>query len=166
MNAVKGIEYKKPDLEHKQLQRIKRLKSRSLAVRQEVCPERARYYTRVYRDNPSEPLIIVRAKALRETLRFMTISIEEDELLAGSQAGSLRAAPIFPEYTVNWVIEEIDELEKRPGDAFFVRPEVKEELLVICRWWQGRTVHDRCLATLPKEIRMSIPWVFFLQREI
>jgi len=153
MTNTKIMEYKKPDIQKLKRERIARLKSRSLAVRQEVCPERARYYTKVYRENPSEPLIIVRAKALRETLQSMTISIGEDDLLAGDQAGSLRAAPIYPEYTVNWLEEEIDELEKRPGDAFFVKPEVKEELLDICRWWQGRTVHDRCLATLPEEIQ-------------
>jgi formate C-acetyltransferase len=54
---------------------------------------------------------------------------------------------------VDWVLSEIDELGVRPADRFAVRPEAREELLDICRWWKGRTVQDRCLATLPEEVR-------------
>ena len=66
MRSKQTIEYTRPEIGRDIRDRIERLKTRSLSVSQEVCPERARYYTRVYRDNPSDPLIIIRAKALRE----------------------------------------------------------------------------------------------------
>jgi formate C-acetyltransferase len=131
------------------------MKERSLGVTQRVCVERARYFTEGFRDNLCEPMIIRRAKGLAHVLTNMSIYIEPEELLVGKQASSLRAAPMFPEFTVDWIFEEIDRLEERPADRFVLSPEEKTELLDICRWWKGRTVHDRCLATLPEEAKAA-----------
>jgi formate C-acetyltransferase len=146
------MDYKQPSLRDSALRRISALKRAALSVEQQVCPERARYFTAVYRENLSDPIIIKRALALENTLAHMTIRIDDGELIAGNQASTLRAAPIYPEFTVGWILEEIDELDRRPGDRFHVTPGVREELIEICTWWQGRTVHDRCLRMLPDEV--------------
>ena len=67
-------------------------------------------------------MIVQRALALQEHLRTRTIWIKHDELIVGNQASKVRAAPIFPEYTVRWIEAEIDELADRPGAGFAVRP--------------------------------------------
>jgi pyruvate formate-lyase/glycerol dehydratase family glycyl radical enzyme len=149
------MNYRVPSLSETALNRIGGLKSRSVEVVQEVCPERARYLTETYSETRGDPVIMRRAKALANVLGNMTVFILPGELLAGNQASALRAAPIFPEYTVDWIVEEIDELAKRPGDRFAVRPEVREELLEICRWWKGKTVHARCLSTLPEPVKRA-----------
>lgn len=136
-------------------ERIDRMKQRSLDVVQEVCVERARYFTESFKSSAAEPMIIRRAKALVHVLENMSIYIEPDELLVGKQASTLRGAPMFPEFTVDWIFDEIDDLEKRPADRFIVSPKVREELLEICSWWRGKTVHDRCLASLPEEVLLS-----------
>jgi len=133
--------------------RIAELKKKHLDVEQQICVERARYLTESLRENVSEPMIIRRARAVANVLSKMTVFIEPGELVVGKQAGTLRAAPIFPEFAVDWVLAEIDEIATRPADRFTLRPEVREELIDICRWWKGRTVQDRCQATLPKEVR-------------
>lgn len=133
--------------------RIEKLKQESVGVEQEVCVQRARYLTEAYRENEADPMILRRAKALKNVLNKMTLFIEDGQLLAGNQAGKLRAAAIFPEYCVNWIFEEIDELEKRPGDRFKVAPEAKTELLEIAEWWKGKTLEDRCQATLPQDVK-------------
>ncbi len=46
-----------------------------------------------------------------------TIWIKHDELIVGNRASEVRAAPIFPEYTVSWIEKEIDDLADRPGAA-------------------------------------------------
>jgi formate C-acetyltransferase len=73
----------------------------------------------------------------------MTIFINEGELIVGNQASKLRAAPIFPEYVTSWIINELDEFDKRPGDAFFITAEQKEELKEICSRWNGKTLIER-----------------------
>ncbi len=133
--------------------RIARQKEKLLRTKPGVCTERARIYTEVYRNNQDKPLIIIRALALDETLRRMSIFIDEGELIVGNQSSKPRAAPIFPEYAVGWILKELDSLAERPGDAFYPTQQVKEELREICPWWQGRTLLERGTALLPPLMR-------------
>ncbi|MEI7990162.1 MAG: pyruvate formate lyase family protein, partial [Chloroflexota bacterium] len=117
-----------------------------------VCVERARYLTQAYKQYEGDPPVLKRAKALAHVLDNMTIYIKKGELLVGNQASKPRAAPIFPEYSADWIGKEIDELSSRPADQFVVDPAVKKELLEdVLPYWQGRTLYDRVLATMPEE---------------
>ncbi len=109
-----------------------------------ICTERAEAYTRAYQANEDKPVIVQRALALQEHLRTRTIWIKHDELIVGNQASKVRAAPIFPEYTVRWIEAEIDELADRPGAGFAVSEEDKQSIHAITPYWRGKTVQDRC----------------------
>lgn len=135
--------------------RLSFLKASSLNVSQEICIERARYLTEAYKTNKSDPMILRRAKGLKNTLEKMTIFIEDEQLIAGNQARKLRAAPIFTEYDVDWIINEVEELPKRPVDKFIVNNDIKQELLEICEWWNSKTVKDRCDTTLSSEVKKA-----------
>ncbi|WP_312210281.1 formate C-acetyltransferase/glycerol dehydratase family glycyl radical enzyme [Pseudescherichia sp.] len=113
-------------------------------VKPPVCTERARHYTDSYRQHLDKPIPVRRALALAHHLAERTIWIKHDELIIGNQASELRAAPIFPEYTVSWIEKEIDDLADRPGAGFAVSEENKRVLHEICPWWRGQTVQDRC----------------------
>ncbi len=134
-------------------ERIAGLRERVLSAKPSVCTERARFYTEVYRNNEDRPVIIKRALALQKTLREMTIYIDEGELIVGNQSSSHRAAPIFPEYAVDWLPAEMDELDKRPGDAFYITYEHKKELRDIAQWWKGKVLWDRGRALMSQELR-------------
>jgi pyruvate formate-lyase/glycerol dehydratase family glycyl radical enzyme len=123
--------------------RINKLKSNVLSARSTICTERAGFYTQIYQEFESSPVILKRAYALEKTLKKMTIFIIEGELIVGNQSSKLRAAPIFPEYVTSWIINELDEFDKRPGDAFFVTAEQKNELKEICAWWKGKTLIEK-----------------------
>lgn len=116
-----------------------------------VCSERARHYTKVYQENRDKPLPVRRALALAYHLANRTIWIRHDELIVGNQASEVRAAPIFPEYTVSWIEKEIDDLADRPGAGFSVSEENKRILHEICPWWRGQTVQDRCYGMFTDE---------------
>lgn len=134
-------------------ERIAHLREKVLRTKPTVCTERARFYTEVYQENEDQPVIIKRALALKKTLEQMSIFIDEGELIVGNQSSSHRAAPIFPEYAVDWLPEEMDELDKRPGDAFFITGEHKQELKEIAAWWKGRVLWDRGRALMSQELR-------------
>ncbi len=134
-------------------ERIAHLREKVLSTKPTVCTERARFYTEVYRENEEQPVIIKRALALQKTLEKMTIFIDEGELIVGNQSSSHRAAPIFPEYAVDWLPEEMDELDKRPGDAFYITEEHKVELREIATWWKGKVLWDRGRALMTQELR-------------
>lgn len=139
--------------------RMQTLRERVLQARPGICLERARCYTRVYQDFSREPVVVRRALALKKTLLDMTIFIEKETLLAGNHSSQLRAAPIFPEYAVEWIEQEIDQFDQRPGDRFFLAPdeetarEKREELLEICRFWRGKTTLDRGRALMAPHLR-------------
>ncbi len=123
--------------------RISRLKEKVLSIKPSVCTERARFYTEVYQERSGMPVILKRAYALERTLNKMSIFIEDGELIVGNHSSRLRAAPIFPEYAVQWILDELDEFDKRPGDAFYLTDEHKNELREICHWWKGKTLIER-----------------------
>lgn len=119
-----------------------------------VCVERAVLTTDTYRENMDKPLSIRRALMLKNVLENMSIYIEPQTLLAGNQAASNRSAPIFPEYAMDWVIDELDAFDKRDGDRFYITEENKQALRDIAPFWQHNTTKERGLAAMPAESRV------------
>ncbi len=132
--------------------RIRIQKDRILKTKPTICTERAFFYTEAYRKNESLPVIMKRALALKDTLEKMSIRIEADELIVGNHSSAVYAAPIFPEYAVEWIKNEINDFEKRTGDAFYPDEKTKQELLEICEYWEGRTTLDKGQALMSPEL--------------
>lgn len=129
--------------------RMNHFREELLNAKPQVCVERAMITTEVYRENQAQPLAIRRAVMLREILKRMSIFIEPDTMIAGNQASSNRSAPIFPEYAMSWVIEELDQFEHRDGDVFYITEENKQKLRDIAPFWENNTLLDRGLAAFP-----------------
>ena len=136
--------------------RVQKLRERLLDTTPQVCVERARLVTEAYQAHQADPPVLRRAKALAHVLDNMTIFIDQGELIVGNQASSPCAAPIFPEYSIHWIEEEIDHFANRPADVFLVCPEVKKELLEdILPYWRRKTLYDRVMATLPDYVKQA-----------
>jgi formate C-acetyltransferase len=125
-----------------------------LNARPFVCVERAKLTTETYRDNMDQPLAIRRALMYKNVLENMSIFIEDETLIAGNQASSNRSAPIFPEYAMDWVIDELDKFDKRDGDRFYITEENKQALREIAPFWKHNTVKDRGLAAMPESAKV------------
>ncbi|MBZ4667937.1 MAG: glycyl radical enzyme [Defluviitaleaceae bacterium] len=93
-------------------ERIKKLKDEVVSIKPKICIERARLITESYKETESLPMVMRRAKALEKILLNMSIYISEGELIVGNQASKPRSAPIFPEYSWDWIAEEIDSFEE------------------------------------------------------
>ncbi len=119
-----------------------------------VCTERAKATTEAYERYAAQPLPILRARMLDTILSSMTIYIEDETLIAGNQASSNCAAPIFPEYAMDWVIDELDKFDKRDGDVFHITEENKQVLRDIAPFWKGRTIKEKALARMPEGSRL------------
>ena len=133
-------------------QRIADYKKRILETVPTICTERARFYTEAYKQHRDKPVILKRAYALKDTLEKMSIRIEPEELIAGNHSSAIYAAPIFPEYAVEWIMREIDEFEKRPADDYHPDEKTKKELLEICSCWEGTTTLDKGRALMSEEL--------------
>lgn len=119
-----------------------------------VCVERAKFTTESYKEHADKPMVLRRALCLENILKNMTIFIEDYTVIAGNQASSNRSAPIFPEYAMDWVIDELDEFEKRDGDIFYITEDAKKVLKEIAPFWEHKTLKDRGIAGMPAESRI------------
>ncbi|KRM97460.1 formate C-acetyltransferase [Liquorilactobacillus aquaticus DSM 21051] len=125
-----------------------------LAAKPYIDPEKAILTTEAYKQYQDHQVDIIRARVLEHILKNMTIYIEKDTLLAGNQASHNRWAPVFPEYSMNWVIEELDIFEKRSGDVFYITEQAKEQLREIAPFWKHNTLEDRGYASFPPQSRV------------
>ena len=137
--------------------RTAKLNNELLAVKPEICIERARLVTDSYRETEVEPMLIRRAKAIAKVLKEMTIFIQRDQLIAGTQASRLRAAPLFPETEASYLGKEIDLFEKREQDRLIVRPKIKQELTEdILPYWKNKNIKKLALAAMPQQTRRLV----------
>lgn len=116
-----------------------------------ISTERAKLVTDAYRMYEAEPPVMKRARSLAYILDQMELSIYPEDLFLGYHCKELYAAPIFPEYSFDWIIDELDEFERRPTEAYFLTPEQKRELRDMAGYWKGRTLEDRALALFPED---------------
>lgn len=135
------------------------LTDRMKAFREEVLDEkpyidaqRAVLATQVYRENQNQLRVMVRALMLQKILENMSIYIEDKTLIVGNQATKNKNAPIFPEYTMEFVLNELDLFEKRDGDVFYITEETKQQLRDIASFWENNNLRARGEALLPEEV--------------
>lgn len=128
-------------------ERIEYLRLKAAAATSYICGERGRIVTDSYRDTEGEAPVIRRAIALRDVLEKMSIVIDENELIIGNHATRENAAPLFPEFSIDFLVNELDDFEKRPYDRFYVTDETKALIREIAPYWHGRTHEDRVVKT-------------------
>ena len=134
--------------------RMKEFREEVLDEKPYIDAQRAILATLAYKENLNQPRVMVRAKMLEKVLDHMSIYIEDKSLLAGNQATKNRNAPIFPEYTMEFVMNELDQFEKRDGDVFYITEKTKEQLREIAPFWQNNNLRARGEALLPEEVRV------------
>ena len=151
-----------------------RLTDRMAAFREEVLDEkpyidaeRAVLVTQAYKENQNQPRVMVRALMLQKILENMSIYIEDKSLIAGNQATKNKNAPIFPEYTMEFVMNELDLFEKRDGDVFYITEETKQQLRDIAPFWENNNLRARGEALLPDEVSVFMETgVFGMEGEL
>ena len=119
-----------------------------MSSERKVDIERAMIVTEMYRENEEKPQIIKRALALKAILSRMGIDLRDDELIVGNQNKDRRGVPLFPEYAVDWISEQMDTFPTRQGDQFQITEEQKRTLREVLPYWQGRSLRDKIKGSL------------------
>ena len=141
--------------------RMKQYREAVLDQKPYICAERAVLVTQSYQQHCNEPAVLKRAYMLENILSHMSIYIEDETCIVGNQASANRAAPVFPEYTMRFIIDELDTFEKRDGDVFYIREETKEALRTIAPYWEHNTLRAKGEALLPEEVSVFMETGFF-----
>ena len=75
----------------------------------EVDATRALKVTEAYKAHESDPHILQVAWAMYNHFTTSPIEIYEDELLVGTLGAPIKAGPVFPEFGVDWIVQEMKE---------------------------------------------------------
>lgn len=152
----------------KNVERFGSLTSRMNDFREQVLEEkpyidaqRALLATEAYKENKNQSAVMKRALMLKNILEKMSIYIEDETLIVGNQASSNKDAPIFPEYTMEFVMNELDLFEKRDGDVFYITEKTKEDLRSIAPFWENNNLRAKGGALLPEEVSVFMETGFF-----
>lgn len=136
--------------------RIARLRKALFEQQPKVCSERCNIFTESMKRNYAKPIPIRRAEAYYDVLTQMTVWVKDDELIVGNQAKWPKAAPIYPEYSYQWLVEEIGGKpyfwDQRPGDRFYADEDVKQDILRCVEYWKDKALVDYLRASLSEEI--------------
>jgi formate C-acetyltransferase len=137
------------------------LTSRMQAYRESVLDQkpyidaqRAVLATEAYKKNLNQPAVMKRALMLQNILAKMDIYIEDETVLVGNQSSVNRGAPVFPEYTMKFILDELDLFEKRDGDVFYITEETKKKLREIAPFWENNNLRARGEALIPEEMHV------------
>ncbi|MBQ6634745.1 MAG: glycyl radical protein [Lachnospiraceae bacterium] len=126
-----------------------------------IDAQRAVLATEAYKKNLHQPAVMKRALMLKNILEHMDIYLEDETILAGNQSSVNRGAPVFPEYTMKFILDELDLFEKRDGDVFYITEETKAQLRAIAPFWENNNLRARGEALMPEEMQVYMDTGFF-----
>lgn len=136
-------------------ERINRIIHRVHQIPETVDDERAMLYTEAHKKfgGAGGSQIIKNAKILAHILQNVTINIYPDELIVGEMGAPARFAPIFPEFSYDWIEDEIKNKpwSQRSNDIFQLSETAKDNLLGIADYWRGKNLKDQLLNKLTWE---------------
>lgn len=132
--------------------RVNRLRKTFLDTEFYVDSQRALLVTETYKKYTDAPQVIKCARALENVLLHADIEIYPDELIVGQAGGPFKAAPIFPEFSYKWIIDEMDNapFDKREHDEYYMDDKTAGDLRSIADFWDGKTVSE--------EIENNLDW--------
>lgn len=155
-NRVSPDAIKLCDESTKLTERIERLREQYHRTTPPLCIERARLLTESFRKTESEPMPIRRALAMENILSHISLYLCEDDMLMGALAEKRRGSSVFPEFSVDWIEQELNgnpvAFDKRKYDPYIVDPAVKRELLEdIIPYWREHCEEALVYSQLPQE---------------
>lgn len=125
--------------------RVNKLREQWGVLPWNIDATRLRLITESYKAHENDPYVLKVAYGLEHILDKMPLTIYEDELILGEISSPSKEAPLFPEYSVGWIMDEIKNhpFEDRPNDQMYIKSEEdRAEILELCEYWIGKTVNN------------------------
>ncbi len=118
-----------------------------------VDHERACLVTDAHKKHGDKPQILRCAKALAHVLENFTINILRDELIIGEMGAPIKSAPIFPEFSLDWIVDEMENhpWKKRLHDKYTISKKSEAQLKGIVPFWKGNTVEETAIARMSED---------------
>lgn len=125
--------------------RLQALKDNYLEQVPSITTYRARAITKIAKENPGMPKIVLRAKCFRYCCETAPLVIQDHELIVGAPNGKPRAGAFSPDIAWRWMEDELETIGTRAQDPFYISDEdkkiMREELFP---FWAGKSVDEYC----------------------
>ena len=117
--------------------------------------QRALIVTEGYEKYAMYPQNVKWGLIMRDILSRVDIHIWPEELIVGELAAEPCSAPIYPEFSIDWLCEEFSQnvMEKRTNDRYVIDDKTKADILGIQDYWRGKTLGEAFEASLTHEER-------------
>ena len=159
MDGVKKQLVFDPGVKHPITSRTAFLREEVIRAKPKIFSERGALATDSMRETEGEPMIIRRAKVLEKVLNGMSLVIWPGELIVGNHAPERRGAPVFPEFGMHTLVDELDgnpvRPDQRPADRFLIDEQDEAAVRKFAPWWKGRTIDEYKLKLLPLAARKA-----------
>ena len=136
--------------------RITRLVDHLYAKMPEIESYRAKLITESYKETEDQPIITRRAKAFSHILHNIPIIIRDEELIVGSNSIAPRGCQTFPEFSYQWLEDELDTVATRTADPFYISEQAKADLREVHKYWKGKTTSELATAYMAPEAIKAI----------
>lgn len=153
-DRVYGLGYEVGHEDWSPFPRVNRLRQTFLNRPYDIDVERLRLVTEAYKKHENVPRILQCAYAFENILLNTTLHVYDDDLILGEIAAPAKASPIYPEFSVDWIIDEIQNspFEERANDQFYIRNDQdRAEILELCQYWKGKTANEAITAHLDED---------------
>ena len=139
------IDYEGSEIPNGITERLAKLKEKYLTHTPTITTHRARAITKIAKENPGMPKILLRAKCFKYCCETAPLVIQDNELIVGAPNGAPRAGAFSPDIAWRWMEDELETIGDRPQDPFYISEEdkriMKEELFP---YWKGKSVDEYC----------------------
>ena len=118
-----------------------------------IDSKRALLITEAFKKHENDAPIIKAANVLSYLLHNLPIDVYDDELVVGDMGCPPRCAPLYPEFSLEWICDEMINfpIEEREQDRFVVTEQTKRDIMGIRDYWKSRTVEDNIAKILSDE---------------
>ncbi|MDY6795719.1 MAG: pyruvate formate lyase family protein [Actinomycetota bacterium] len=136
--------------------RFQRIKDELLSTPVYMCPERALLVTKFFKrhDNPSDPMIVRKAKALRYILNHKSVRIYPDELIVGNVGTRRISAITQPELAGVFMCEDLLWIDRRKTTPLRMSwPDRLKMIFRVIPYWLTRNMNVRAFKSWRHRLR-------------
>lgn len=131
--------------------RVEKMREKYRTTIPHICIARYKLITEFYMEHTELTGILKRAKCFKYICENIPVRIDDDEIIVGAQSGRYKAAALYPENGIDWLIDETKTglISTRELDPYYFEDDDKEYFLNTASFWKNEKMNAKFLAYMP-----------------
>lgn len=136
-------------------ERVRKIREKYRNTIPHICIARYRLVTEFYMEHTELIGILKRAKCFKYICDNIPVRIDDDEIIVGAQSCRYKAAALYPENGVEWLIDEATSglISTRELDPYYFDDVDKEYFLETANFWTKEKMNAKFLAYVPENYK-------------